>query len=186
MKRRHLGVLLFFVLCGSPETALGQAICADCRVRVTAPAVPDGQIEARAARISSDTLFLQAERSLALRLSEVSKVEVYAGTRGHAGSGALVGGGLLGVTALAVGFSLQSSHECLIDIGFGSGTCEYSTGEVFAFGAVSAAVGAGLGAIIGAAIRTARWEAVPLESLRVEPTADGVTTFMTLPLKLIL
>lgn len=183
MKRRYLWALSFLVPFAIPNTARGQSICADCRVRVTAPAVLNGPIEAHAARIRSDTLFLQAERPLALPLSEVSNLEVYAGTRGHAGTGALAGGGLLGLSALAVGFSLQSSKQCLIDMGWGSGSCEYSTGEVLAFGAISAAVGAGLGAIIGAAIRTARWEAIPLESIRVEPTADAVAIVVTLPVR---
>ena len=64
----------------------------------------------------------------------------------------------------------NTGSPCTNDAGEGS-----PAGFAFALGAVGAGLGAGIGALIGLAIGTDRWEAVPLEGIRVTltPPYDG-------------
>lgn len=178
---RRVPVLLVAAALLTCADALAQSVRTGCRVRVQAPAVVPGRIEGRVHSVGPDTLVLEGTQMLALPVSAITDIRIYRGTRGHAGTGALIGAGVLGAAGLVAGFSLQSSQTCLIDIGFGSGKCEYSTGEVLAFAGISAAIGAGLGAIVGALVRTDRWDDVPVRSLRVEPSPGAVTVSVVLP-----
>ena len=104
-----------------------------------------------------------------IALASIERLEVARGRRTAAKEGALWGG----VVAAALG--------ALAVAGIGEALCENATscgasaeGYLVGIGIFGAA-GAGLGALAGLAIKTDRWERVPLDRLRVgiRPVADG-------------
>lgn len=93
------------------------------------------------------------------RWSQIGDVEISRGKRGHAGTGALAG-----AIAAAVPGALSG-------MAFAEITCEcshpnYAGGALFG-ALIFAGPGALAGAIIGQLVRTERWEAVPVDRLRV-------------------
>jgi len=105
----------------------------------------------------------QAAADTLLTWTDVDRVERYAGTKSHTGTGALIGAGV-GVAVFAV---LLATQRC-----WGDG-CEEGVdlGTVIVVGgAIIGGLGAGLGALIGSQAKTERWEQVPLPA-----SADGVS-----------
>ena len=101
----------------------------------------------------------QAAADTLLTWTDVDRVERYAGTKSHTGTGALIGAGV-GVAVFAV---LLATQRC-----WGDG-CEEGVdlGTVIVVGgAIIGGLGAGLGALIGSQAKTERWEQVPLPAAR--------------------
>ena len=138
------------------------------RVRVTAPSLDLDKHTETFRALRGDTLVLE---SMWLPLSEVARLDMYAGRHGHPWRGAAIGG----VVGGAVGFI----SYCVFagTISDGSDFCAGETDEVYPYRALVLGIAGGalIGAAIGAAIKTDRWKNVPLDRLRVSlvPQRDG-------------
>jgi hypothetical protein len=114
------------------------------RVRITAPRIGLDRHIGVVHRLDAETITVD---STPIARDEVTRLDVYRGRRGHAGSGAIWGGvivgGLFGVAAAAV--CTDPFFDCDPAAGFAAG---------FLSGALAGAV---VGAGIGALIRTDAW-----------------------------
>ena len=152
------------------------------RVRVTAPSLDLDKDVGTVAALVADTFVVELEDqadALDVPLSEVTRLEVHQGHKSRAGTGALIGAGAGAATGVTVALVDCAGDECHLD---GS---DVTGAVVLVLGAGGALAGAGLGALIGAAIKTDRWELVPLDRIRVgrSPAApDGVAVSVTLRL----
>ena len=131
------------------------------RVRVTAPRLGMNRQPATFQAIRGDTLVVLAESILHCPVEFVSELEAYRGRKSNSGWGAVIGAG-----AGLVWATYRATEECPGPL------CE----EQIALGS-TLCVGGGaiIGSLIGLAVRTDRWEEVPLEGLRLQPVAtfDG-------------
>jgi hypothetical protein len=118
--------------------------------------------------VAGDSLRIERDAAagpITFAASDVTSLEQYAGSRGHAGTGALVGmtlgavAGVAGMVAFCQNFALLSQPDCSRSDAIESGALGGITG---------AAVGSLLGALVGVAVRTDKWEAV-----NVSPTLTG-------------
>ena len=121
----------------------------------------------------SDSLVMKSKGDiLASPQDSVTRLEVSLSRKSKAGGGALIGAAVLGIPGVIAG--LMISEIC---IGFGctQQSLENRLGLAVLLGAVGAGTGALIGAVIGSAIRSDRWEGVPLDRLRVQvaPQRDG-------------
>jgi hypothetical protein len=103
----------------------------------------------RGKRVGADTIVARVP------LACVTKLEVHAGRTSASTSGAIVGGLTLGVVFLVSNATYYESDE--------EGYGRYVLGGWL----VGTAIGAGVGWLIGSAIKSDRWEEVPLDQLRV-------------------
>lgn len=159
------------------------------RVRVTAPSMDLEKGVGTVAALETDTLVVNTgERADALEvpLADVTKLEVHRGQKSRTGRGALIGAGvgaLAGVATVAIACA-STTGGC--DFSESGGSDELSDLAVAtALVLMGTVVGAGVGAIIGLATRVDRWQAVPLDDIRVGPspvTPDGVAVSVTLRL----
>jgi len=146
------------------------------RVRVTAPSVFDKRVAGTVSEVKSDTLAVSVEEGvsvLLVSLKDVTRLEVSHGRRSHAGLGAKIGA----MTGFVTGFVLvvATYEECT---GFCPAPDPGPVGTAAIAGLAFGIGGAALGAIVGALIKTDRWEEIPLDELRIEPSpvaADGVS-----------
>jgi len=126
------------------------------RLRVTAPAQGAYDHEVRYVATSGDTLVLTAGIAVMYPLADVVRLETLRGYRSHKWQGAVIGLVLGTAIGWRIGKAIDESCEgfCL-DLAQGPGTV------------VGALVGVTAGAVIGNRVRTAKWEAVPLDRVRV-------------------
>ncbi len=135
-----------------PPLALGD------RVRVTAPDVIRGRVVGSVVALSADTCVVKPEgrAQVALPLASVTSLEVSRERKSNVGKGAGLGLLIGGAARVLTGFIAVGAVREGADAGDA---------------APIAAMGAGAGLLIGSAIGTAssreRWEAVPLDRLRV-------------------
>ena len=125
------------------------------RVRVTAPHVDIVRHTGTLARIDADTLVVGAR---AIAVEWVTRLEVVRGQKSHLLQGmgiGLLAGAAVGAVAIASSGDLDNCDP------FSPTTC------VLIGAGLGAAVGIPVGALIGLAVRTDRWEEVPLDQLRV-------------------
>jgi len=152
------------------------------RVRVTAPSLDLDKDVGTVASLVADTFVVEMEDradALDVPFSHVTRLEVHRGQKSRAGAGALIGAGAGAATGLTVALVSCAGDECHLD---GS---DVTGAVVLVLGAGSALAGAGLGALIGTAIKTDRWQLVPLDRIRVgrsPATPDGVALSVTLRL----
>jgi hypothetical protein len=97
---------------------------------------------------------------VAVPFADLTELEVRRGKKSRLGTGALIGGGVGAALGIALAASC-SGHEVL---------CEGGT-EYAIYVPAAAALGAGLGALVGSLIKVDRWEAVPVEELRIGPSS---------------
>jgi hypothetical protein len=110
-----------------------------------------GRVEAWNA--DSLTLRLDARDTRRVAWMDVREVALDNGTRGHAGTGFLIGTGV-GILA-----GVLARSDCLKGAGEYGGLCDLSY-------LVTVPAGALLGTIIGAVARTPKWEVVPIPAAR--------------------
>jgi hypothetical protein len=154
------------------------------RVRVSAPAVAAQRLEGIVARLDADTIVVRSDSwgtDLAVPLGSVTALDLSRGRK----SRALKFGGIGAAIGAVVGTFLM-----IVDEGTSAPTVRITDEEPPAewvarpvwqkvrYPLLSAAAGFGIGAIIGVAFPGERWEAVPLEGLRVSVTpqpASGIS-----------
>jgi hypothetical protein len=142
----------------APAHASSQDLLAGTRVRITAPALMLDRQRGQLLSIDRDSLVLEgsgldlgssdaAPKVWIIPRDAVAELERSLGSRGNAGKGLLIGGGI----GLLIG--LGSTSLC-------QGSGDYGTFCAMIIGA-STGGGALLGALFGAAARSERWESVP-------------------------
>ena len=152
------------------------------RVRVTSPSIDLEQDVGTVASFKADTIVVEMEDhadALDVPLSHMTKLEVHRGQKSRAGTGALIAAGAGAATGVTVALASCAGSKCYSD-----GSNVWGA-VVLVLGAGGALASAGLGALIGGAIKTDRWEYVPLDRIRVgrSPAApDGITVSVTLRL----
>jgi hypothetical protein len=132
------------------------------RVRVTVPSADVSKQEATFQRMAGDSLVLS---SASYATADVTRLDVHAGRRSNTVAGALIGALVLGGAALVTVEAVCNSGQM---------TCGSENASAIA-GALGVAGGALLGAAIGAAVKSDKWEEVPLDRWRVGvvSTRDG-------------
>jgi hypothetical protein len=155
----HRGLLLAGILSlVAPAHASSQDLLAGTRVRITAPTLMLDRQRGQLLSIDRDSLVLEgsgldlgssdaAPKVWIIPRDAVAELERSLGSRGNAGKGLLIGGGI----GLLIG--LGSTSLC-------QGSGDYGTFCAMIIGA-STGGGALLGALFGAAARSERWESVP-------------------------
>ena len=142
----------------APAHASSQDLLAGTRVRITAPTLMLDRQRGQLLSIDRDSLVLEgsgldlgtsdaAPKVWIIPRDAVAELERSLGSRGNAGKGLLIGGGI----GLLIG--LGSTSLC-------QGSGDYGTFCAMIIGA-STGGGALLGALFGAAARSERWESVP-------------------------
>jgi hypothetical protein len=139
------------------------------RVRVTAPTISSTHIVGVFAHMAADTLVVETDgRAWHFPHASLTRVDVHRGRQSNAAKGALYGS-LIGAGIGAV--ALGSSSLC-------AETLEVPGGRCALIGAGGGGVGGLLlGAIVGALIKTDRWQAVPVDRLRVSFIPPGQARF---------
>jgi len=167
----------------SPLAAFGQQarlIAPGDRIRVSSEPYFEPLVGTLSA-IESDTLVLAVERAaglptVRLPLASVTQLEVSRGRGTKFVQGALFGGAL--GAALGAISAAWLSNWC--DDWCSTVTCEnddeVGVEHYLGMMAIGGAVGAGIGGIIGLMIGTDRWEAMPLDEIRIAP-APGANAF---------
>jgi hypothetical protein len=128
------------------------------RVRITAPDLGINQQAATFDALDGGVLTVTADSTMRCPLSDVTRLDVHRGQRGHTLLGGGVGflvGGLVGVAVEAAACWATGEHSTCIDNGY------------VLFGGIGAALGTGWGLAVGSVVRTDKWEEVPLDRLRV-------------------
>ena len=156
--------LCFFPAVGQliPLAGLEAQLQPGQRVRITAPQLGISKHSGTLVAVDGDTLTVG---TLQVALMDVTRLDVYMGRKGHSGTGAVVGGLVVGVP---FAFLLAAVGEDLSD------DCNAAGGAAVGL-LVGGVAGALVGAPVGALINTDRWEEVPLDQLRVSvvPQRDG-------------
>ncbi len=157
--------LCFFPAVGQliPLAGLEAQLQPGQRVRITAPQLGISKHSGTLVAVDGDTLTVG---TLQVALMDVTRLDVYMGRKGQSGTGAVVGGLVVGVP-----FAFLLAAACEDDI---SDYCNAAGGAAVGL-LVGGVAGALVGAIVGALINTDRWEEVPLDQLRVSvvPQRDG-------------
>ena len=131
------------------------------RVRVTAPDLGINKYTGVLEGVVGDTL---AVDTLRLPLASVTRFEVHRGRKSRVGRGALIGAAV-GVGSGAILGAVALSGYCAPD------PCPV---EAAAYGALYLVLpGLLVGTVVGALSKTDRWEAVPLDRIRVSLTSSG-------------
>jgi hypothetical protein len=161
---RPVAVLTAFLALAPFTSVIAQEpppVQSGARVRVTAPRLGMSKQPATFQAIRGDTLVVLADSTLHCPVEFVSELEVYRGRKSNSLLGAVIGAG-----AGLVWATYRATEECPGPL------CEeqIALGSMFCAGG-----GAIIGSLIGLAIRTDRWEEVPLSRLRVSlaPQRNG-------------
>jgi len=166
---RHAVLTTACLLTAASLQAQAPSSLVGSRVRVTTlTAAPGTRTTGMLTMVAGDSLRIERDAAagpITFASSDVTSLEQYAGSRGHAGTGALVGmtlgavAGVAGMVAFCQNFALLSQPDCSRSDAIESGALGGITG---------AAVGSLLGALVGVAVRTDKWEPV-----NVSPTLTG-------------
>ena len=163
MRYLTLVLVALFVATSSPLAAQEAPVEPGARVRVTAPDLGINKAIGVFEAVEGGTLVVG---TLRLPLASVTRLEVHRGQKSRVGRGALIGA--------AVG---AGSGAIIGAIAF-SGSCIDNPDGCPAAGAAIGAIFLGLpgllvGTVVGALSKTDRWEAVPLDRIRVSFTPLG-------------
>ena len=166
MRVSRIGILAAAALGVSAPGATAQveaiSFPVDEPVRVWRHSMPEVPLTGRVSSWTYDTLNLVQPPGppAVIPLSDLARMEV-SRTKGHAGTGALIGGGISAALGLALG--IAAANDDFFDA---------DAGDVVAATLVMGASGAALGALIGLMVRTEEWEEVPLPPRRAESHAE--------------
>lgn len=120
-------------------------------------------IEGRVVAQDSEGLeILVDEETVSVPLEKIDKLKISRGKASNASTGALVGGGLVGITGLALGIAMAS------DDFFDTTGADVAAATFVGFG-----IGAVIGGAIGSAIKTEKWDDVDKVELDVFVAPDG-------------
>lgn len=156
MLRSRINILAAIALAVIASEAMAQvepiSFPTDETVRVWRYSVPEVPLTGRVSSWTLDSLYLEQTPGPqeTIPLSDLVRMEV-SRSKGHAGTGALVGGGI--GAALGLAFGIAAANDDFVEAG---------GDDVLLVTAFMAASGAGLGALIGLLVRTEEWETVPL------------------------
>jgi hypothetical protein len=182
---RGVAVLLLIWLV-TPSTSIAAQRDAPFEIgevlRITAPACGVEEQTARYLRIYRDTLTVQADSVLTLHVADVTLLDV---SRGISDKSTLIGIGAGAFAGVLVGIAVASDQGSDMS---SSGTPSNNTGtqitnsrsdqgSVTLSGAAvapiaGAFIGGFVGGLVGKAFRKHRWEAVPLDRLRLSLTPE--------------
>ncbi len=171
---RYLALVLvaLFVATSSPLAAQEAPVEPGARVRVKAPPLQPDWVMGTVVGWESGSLVLEPEKPdalgdtpLTLARDQITRLDVHRGSKSRALLGAGIGFGVgVGWTVLLLSSESLCNPEQQCDAG------DWARGI-----AIFGGIGAGLGALVGLLFKTDRWEAVPLEGIRVTftPVYDG-------------
>ncbi len=165
MRSLRFFLITLFVTTGSSLAAQEAPVESGARVRVKAPPRQPGWVVGTVVGWESESLVLEPEEpgtSLTFARDQITRLDVHRGRKGRA----LLGGGIGLLSGVVFSFVLVAQLERDHD--------RFRNDRVV-LGAVFGGGGALLGALVGLLIRTDRWEAVPLERIRVSftPVRNG-------------
>jgi hypothetical protein len=133
------------------------------RLTVSCEPGPECRVEGRFVQLRADTLTLAvAEAATSYSLDAIQRVEVSrhrSQTIAGVGAGFLVGAGVTFIVLHGGGSTSLCDRSANQDA--------IASGECLGLAALGGLAGAGLGALIGGAVRTERWQELPVEGLRV-------------------
>jgi hypothetical protein len=163
MARRSIVLAVALFLTRPFELAAQQEppVQAGDRVRVRATRLSPRYVDGTLLSLSPDSFVIRVEdraERLAIPLASLKKLEVRRGRKSHWVRGALVGLAF-GAAMGSVAFHGLFGRDCAV------GSQEWCW--VQARTLLGAVMGTGIGAGVGASITSERWEAVPLDELRV-------------------
>jgi hypothetical protein len=146
----RLSFLTLMALCigiGIPSTSQAQSITPGTRVRVVSG---DSLTIGHVARSTADSVVIGRDLGggLAFSWSDIDRVEYSGGTRGNAGRGALIGAGVM--TFLSITSIIFDEDD------------DFGVALAIIALPMTAAFGAGIGAIAGLAVRSERWNILPI------------------------
>lgn len=153
-----LGLHLWMVVpAPRAEEALPGALGERLRVTYMTEGHPT-RLDGRLTANSSDSLTIDPFRETprALPWSAIRGIERYEGSRGHAGTGALIG------LAIGVGGGVLAGTMAHRESTFFT----VSSSEAVLIGTLVAGAGAGIGALFGLLVRSDRWRKIPVEEKR--------------------
>ena len=145
-------------------------------VRVSSPALPSSPLQGDVVAIGTGALTfrpLERESVLTVQAERIARLEVRGRPRGHAGTGAVIGGAMFGLMGIMLGVAVSSDSF----LGGGNSAGENTAGTVM-LGVLGGVAGAGAGALIGSAVITPHWIALTPEQMRATfaPAADSSAT----------
>ena len=150
-------------------------------LKITAPACGIEEQTARYLRIYRDTLAVQADSVLTLHVADVTRLDVSLGVSNKStlfgiGAGAFAGV-LIGIAVASDQGSDMSGGTPSNNTGTQITNSRSNQGSVTLSGAAvapiaGAFIGGFLGGLVGKALRKHRWEAVPLDRLRLSLTPE--------------
>jgi hypothetical protein len=143
------------------------------RVRVTAPNLGVEKQQATFRALRGDTLVVTADSTVYCPLGHVERLDVYQGRTSHPWRGAAIGAAVGGTAGFITGVALGGG--CI------DSNC-FTGAQVGGILAVAGGVVGGLiGLGVGSAIKTDRWDEVPLDQFRVSfvPRPDGLALSMS-------
>jgi len=176
---RPATLLAILALVSSADaTAQAPQLTPGRRVRVTSAAAGLDNTEAFVVGLRRDTMALQYATSRVdahgqrhtdslvtdVSTASVTSLAIYAGKKSGARTGLLIGGTSMLLIGVVGNAAYYSSGE--------EGYARYVIGGAV----VTGAIGAGIGWLIGSAIKSDRWEEIPLDRVRVgiEPSREGL------------
>jgi hypothetical protein len=173
------------VLAAPVDTLAQQAtfVAPGARVRVSAPSVAGQRLVGTVARLDADTIVVRSDgwgNDLAVPLGSVTALDVGRGRQSRAlrfgGIGAAIGA-VIGTFLMIVDEGTSAPNVQITDEEPPLEWVARPVWQKVRYPLLSAAAGFGIGAIIGVAFPGERWEAVPLEGLRLRVTpqpASGI------------
>ena len=177
--RRSIVTLITVSMMVPCENAFGQAlppIQPGNWVRVSAPDAGDLRVVGLFSGHDSQRIGVKPQgeqNTVWIRLTPSTRIEQSSGQESHVVEGALIGllfGGIAG------GVIASATHEECVSEGWFDCFMAVSKKDATIIGSLAGGLlGAGVGAVIGWAIKTERWEEVPLDRLQLNmvPLRDG-------------
>lgn len=182
MSRRLLWCMLVLAWIASPiglRAQDGAMIGKGDRVRIATTdfdALCDGEVVARSSEGLSVDCWRPSSGTWELvdfRLASITGMEVYRGTKSHAGEGALIGGLIGAGFGLAAGIA-ASGHDCDAHHWDWDGCWWWGDEEMIPLTTItSGLLGAGVGALIGMLNRSERWEPISTDRVRGQISVAG-------------
>lgn len=156
-------LLLLLAIPVMPARAQGPALLAGQRVRITTAGTSQARTTGRIETVDRAAIVVRDDdRAVTIGRPEVSRLEVVSGTRGHARTGALIGGGIMLGSGIVGTLAVAEETD-------GTPGDGVAVGAMVLVTLVAVPVMAGVGALIGSMFRSDRWVEVPLDTVWPAP-----------------